>query len=120
MAFNTQTWGSNPIGTPGPYDSLNFGLNSSAPPSVGTRPFPDTAYWNTQTAGNYADGGAGGVGIFRRDTNWTPFSGAVSFQATTASTVPEPGTLGLVSALLGVGLVAWRRRTGASKGRVAE
>ena len=97
VAFNTTTWGAQPIGQPGPYESLNFGLNSSAPPAVGTRPFPDTAYWNTQTASNYADGGAGGVGIFRRDTAWTPFSGAASFDA-----VPEPTTY----ATLGIGLLA--------------
>ena len=76
VAFNTQTWGYSPIGTPGPYVSLNFGLTDQAP-TVGTDPFPDTAYWNTQTAGNYGDGGAGGVGIFRRDTGWTPYRGAI-------------------------------------------
>ena len=88
VAFNTQTWGYHPIGVPGPYESLNFGLATTPPeplPSVGSRPFPDTAYWNTQTAANYTDLGAGGVGTFRRDTNWTPFSGAASFVA-----VPPP------------------------------
>jgi hypothetical protein len=87
LAYNTQTWGYNPIGTPGPYESLNFGL-AQLPPSVGSNPFPDTAYWNTQTPGNYADGGAGGVGVFRRDTNWTPFSGAVTFETQALAEVP--------------------------------
>jgi hypothetical protein len=104
VAFNTETYGYQPIGKPGPYISLNFGLNSSAPPAVGTRPFPDTAYWNTSTAGNYADGGAGGVGTFRRDTGWTPYSGAVSFD------VPEPGTVALLLVGLGVLSIAGRRR----------
>jgi hypothetical protein len=117
VAFNTNTWGYQPIGKPGPYESLNFGGNDSAPPSVGSRPFPDTAYWNTATAGNYADGGAGGTGTFRRDTGWSapppPFSGAVSFQATTLSSTPEPGTFALLGmGLLGIGLVARRRRHG--------
>jgi hypothetical protein len=65
-------------------------------PSVGSNPFPDTAYWNTQTAANYADGGAGGVGIFRRDTNWTPFSGAVSFETLDLVEVPALSPYGLV------------------------
>jgi hypothetical protein len=80
VAFNTLTWGYNPIGVDGPYESLNFGL-AQVPPTVGTNPFPDSAYWNTATAGNYGDGGTGGVGVFRRDTMWTPYSGAVTFRA---------------------------------------
>src|SRR5262249_40256180 len=79
VSYNTLTWGYNPIGVDGPYESLNFGVTTAAP-STGSNPFPDTAYWNTNTAGNYADGGAGGTGTFRRDTGWTPFSGAISFE----------------------------------------
>jgi hypothetical protein len=106
LAFNTNSWGYNPIGQPGPYESLNFGLSSSAP-SVGSNPFPGTAYWNTATGSSYADGGAGGVGIFRRDTGWTPYSGAVTFDV-----VPEPGTYLLLSfGLLGIGVVGRRRRS---------
>ena len=113
LAFNTNTWGYNPIGSPGPYESLNFGLNDSAPPATGTRPLPDTAYWNTQTAGNYTDGGAGGVGTFRQDTAWTPYSGAVSFDAT--APLPEPGTFGLLAmGLLGACRVVRRRRSSTS------
>lgn len=105
VAFNTQTWGYTPIGTPGPYDSLNFGL-ADQPPSVGSNPFPDTAYWNTQTAANYADGGAGGVGIFRRDTNWTPFSGAANFEGLDVTEVPTLSPLALVLLALGLALAA--------------
>jgi hypothetical protein len=94
VAFNTQTWGYNPIGTPGPYVSLNFGLTDQ-PPSVGSNPFPDTAYWNTQTAGNYSDGGAGGVGVFRRDTAWTPYSGAATFETQELIEVPTLSPLAL-------------------------
>jgi hypothetical protein len=101
VAFNTQTWGYAPIGTPGPYVSLNFGLATS-PPTIGSNPFPDTAYWNTQTAANYADGGAGGVGTFRRDTAWTPFSGAVTFESKSLTEVPALSPLGLL--MLGIGL----------------
>lgn len=107
IAYNTQTWGANPAGSDGPYDSLNTGLNDHAPPTTGSRPLPDTAYWNTSTAGNYADGGAGGVGIFRQDTAWTPYSQGAEFIGTPSAT-PEPGTIGL---LCGGGIViAWLRR----------
>jgi hypothetical protein len=100
LAYNTETWGANPIGTPGPYNSLNFALVTTGP-SVGTQPLPDTAYWNTSTASNYADGGAGGVGTLRQDTNWTPFSGAIEFDV-----APEPCTGPLVGlALFGIGFL---------------
>jgi len=88
LAYNTADYGYNPIGTPGPYNSLNFGL-ADVPPSVGSNPLPDTAYWNTSYAGFYTDGGAGGVGTFRQDTNWSPYSGAITFNAA----VPEPGSV---------------------------
>jgi PEP-CTERM motif len=95
LSFNTQTWGAAPIGVDGPYDSLNFALSKSAP-SVGGNPLPGTAYWNTETAADYTDGGAGGVGIFRQDTGWAPYSGAIEFSAT-----PEPSSL----VLLGTGVL---------------
>jgi len=102
IAFNTNTWGYKPIGAPGPYESLNFGL-STTPPTAGSNPLPDTAYWNTQTAANYTDFGAGGVGTFRQDTNWTPYSGAVTFAT------PEPGSIILMGCglMLLVGICHW-------------
>jgi hypothetical protein len=108
LAFNTNTWGSNPTGQPGPYESLNFGLATVAP-TTGSNPLPGTAYWNTATAGNYADGGAAGVGTFRSDTNtdWALYSGAVDFNV-----IPEPATcLELTAGLLGMCLLARRRRS---------
>lgn len=117
VAYNTQTWGYDPIGTPGPYVSLNFGL-ADQPPSVGSNPFPDTAYWNTQTAANYADGGAGGVGTFRRDTNWTPFSGAASFETLEVTEVPTLSPLALLVLVFALALIAVvRLRSAGYKGR---
>ena len=87
VAYNTNTWGYAPIGQPGPYESLNYGLATVAAITAGSNPFPDTAYWNTMQASFYADGGAGGVGTFRRDTDWTPYIGAISF------TAPNPPAL---------------------------
>jgi hypothetical protein len=106
LAFNTETWGASPLGVDGPYDSLNFAL-STDPPSVGSNPLPDTAYWNTATANNYADHGAGGVGTFRQDTGWSPYTGAITFDGTAT---PEPSTL-LLMALSIIGLAAGKYRT---------
>jgi hypothetical protein len=103
VAYNTQTWGANPIGAAGPYNSLNFGLADVAP-TVGTDVNPDDAYWNTMTAANYTDGGAAGVGVFRQDTNWAPYSGMIQVNA-----VPEPASVALIA--LGSLAVScgWRR-----------
>lgn len=82
VAYNTNTWGYDPIGQPGPYESLNVGL-AVVPPTVGTDAETDALFWNTMTPANYTDGGAGGVGIFRRDDNWTPHSPAIEMKAFT-------------------------------------
>ncbi|MGA2441709.1 MAG: PEP-CTERM sorting domain-containing protein [Tepidisphaeraceae bacterium] len=100
VAYNTQTWGYTPYGVPGPYESLNYGLADVAP-TVGTNPNPDDAYWNTETASGYTDGGAAGVGIFRQDTNWTPYAATIQVSA-----VPEPASF----SLLGIGALALLRR----------
>ena len=51
-----------------PYDSLNMGLTQDPTNlSIGTDVIPGTVYWNTATAPNYCDGGAGGVGTMRAD-----------------------------------------------------
>ena len=79
IAYDTNSWGYHPIGLPGPYESLNVGLNDTSSPSVGTDVNPDAVYWNTLTAAWYADGGYSGVGLFRQDTNWTGYVPAVEF-----------------------------------------
>lgn len=104
LAFNTEHYGYAPIGSPGPYASLNLGL-AQVPPVLGSNPFPDTAYWNTINAGNYADGGVGGTGVFRRDTNWTPYSGAVNYDALDPAMVLAAPTLSTYALLLLAGAV---------------
>jgi hypothetical protein len=77
IAYNTSDYGATPYGDSTAchatvagcgYDSLNVGLSQDPTNvSVGSDPNPGTLYWNTQTAGNYCDGGAGGTGTFRID-----------------------------------------------------
>lgn len=105
LAYNTQSYGASPIGADGPYNSLNFALNDGVGGgiTVGSNDNLDDTMWNTSFAGFYTDGGAGGVGLFRADTNWTGYTPMIEFNA-----IPTPGAL----ALLGLGglTVARRRR----------
>jgi parallel beta-helix repeat protein len=80
IVYNTGNYGPAPLGVGGPYNSLNVGLDDQAP-TVGTDIEPDALFWNTSFAGFYTDGGAAGVGIFRRDTAWSPYTPAVRFAA---------------------------------------
>lgn len=86
VAYNTSHYGANPIGTTGPYDSLNVGTSPS--PTVGTAlPTANDAYQNSSWAGAYCDNGAGGTGTFRLDAGcWTGFLPAIKI----AATVPMP------------------------------
>ena len=72
VAYNTQTYGRAPIGTSGPYNSLNVGVVGSA--TAGTDDNTDRVFWNTSTAASYADGGFAGSGVFREDTGWAAVS----------------------------------------------
>jgi hypothetical protein len=68
VAYNTQSYGAVPMAAPGPYNSLNVGVEGSA--TVGSDDNIDRVFWNTATAAWYADKGLAGVGIFREDTGW--------------------------------------------------
>lgn len=78
IAYNTSHNGYAPIGQTGSYNSLNVGLGTTGP-NVGTDVEPDAMFWNTTFAPNYTDGGAGGVGVFRRDTTWSPYGLVTKF-----------------------------------------
>jgi hypothetical protein len=87
VAYNTTSWGAAPYGTGTAcfsssggcgYDSLNIGLTNTGP-TVGTDTDPNGLFWNTSTAANYCDGGAGGTNTLRDDTGpgcWTPYTPA--------------------------------------------
>lgn len=102
LAYNTQTHGYNPTGVAGPYNSLNFGLNTVAP-SIGTDVNIDSVFVNTTWAGFYTDGGNAGVGTFRSDTGWSSpyYTPAIEFNTVDSAPVPEPGTM----MLLGMGML---------------
>jgi hypothetical protein len=84
VEYNTQSYGDAPIGSPGPYNSLNVGVPSGQVPTVGTDANADNVFWNTSHAPFYTDGGTDGVGTFREDTNWTP-NGTVAFKVEATS-----------------------------------
>lgn len=89
LAYNTQTYGTAPIGSNGPYNSLNVLVPSNQPVTVGTDDSANEVFWNTSTAGWYTDGGASGVNTFRKDTNWSP-NGTIAMKITATSPVVTP------------------------------
>lgn len=99
LDFNTQSYGANPTGVDGPYNSLNVGTSNGA--TVGSDLVADSAYWNTTVAGFYNDGGAGGTGTFRLDQGgWGGYTPAAEFST---AAVPEPASWGLlITAVFGI------------------
>jgi hypothetical protein len=71
IVYNTQTYGPNPTGVDGPYNSLNVAVGRNATvPSVGSDDNNDRTFINSATAGVYGDGGAAGTNNFREDNGW--------------------------------------------------
>jgi hypothetical protein len=91
VAYNTADYGAAPIHAAGPYNSLNVGVPTSQPVTVGSDFNTDTVFWNTSFAGFYTDGGAAGVGVLREDSNWTP-NGTVALKITATSALVGPPT----------------------------
>jgi hypothetical protein len=69
IAYNTNTWGYSPLGTGGPYESLNVGLNGVPPVAVGTDVDPDEVW---RSVGKPS-------GPFAPETGWSPYTPAVKF-----------------------------------------
>jgi hypothetical protein len=92
VAYNTEHYGATPMAATGPYNSLNVALATTSP-TVGSDVDADSMYWNTSTAGWYADGGVGGVGTLRADDGGWAGYGLVLEVATDdlLSTLPAPG-----------------------------
>ena len=62
VAYNTQNYGANPVGVAGPYDSLNFALNTaSVAVSTGSDVNSDEIYWDQKSTGLVADNGWAGL-----------------------------------------------------------
>ena len=91
IAYNTQHYGATPLGGPGPYNSLNVGIPTGQTASVGSDDSANNVYWNTSYGPFYSDGGLGGTGTFREDTNWAP-NGTVAFKITATPALVAPPT----------------------------
>ena len=83
IAYNTNTWGYDPVGQEGPYDSLNVAVigdgetASSTQPTVGADPDPDMLRRNYY---DFTSDPAGYTG-FEKETDWTGYAPAIEFLA---------------------------------------
>ena len=88
VSFNTEHYGSAPVGVPGPYNQLGV-VVAHVPPAPGTDVEPDAIFWQTADATSYADGGLAGVNRFRSDTGWTPYKPAIRFTNSAYGTIAD-------------------------------
>lgn len=73
VGYNTQHYGTAPLGVGGPYDSLNVAIPDNQTVSVGQDVDVDSVYWNSTYAGREAG--------LRADSGWTP-NGTVALKLT--------------------------------------
>jgi hypothetical protein len=82
FAYNTADYGAAPLHTPGPYNSLNVGIPTDQPVTVGTDDNVDNVFTDTTYPG-YTAG-------FKQDTGWKP-NGTVALKIT-ATEATQPVT----------------------------
>ncbi len=98
IAYNTETWGANPLGYDGPFDSLNVGLNTVSP-SVGSDVVPGTLYSSDNSTSH----------VFMAETGWSPYTPEAEFDV--LSPTPEPSTFAFVGfGLIGLAVAARAKR----------
>lgn len=74
VAFDTQTYGTTPLGVEGPYNSLNVAVPEWQLAAVGEDSNTDGTWWDSTYTGRTAG--------LREDTGWTPY-GTVALKITT-------------------------------------
>jgi hypothetical protein len=96
LAFNTQSYGSSPMGVSGPYNSLNWAVGPST--TTAGSDDADVAYINRlQNPG------------FQRESGWGDYAPMVEVTAVVAT--PEPATMGLLATgLIGIAGIVRRRK----------
>mgnify|MGYP003572137873 CR=1 FL=1 len=102
VAYNTANHGAVPIGSAGPYSSLNVAVDPP-PPTIGSNPEPDDTWGDSSWAGYYCDGGAGGTDTLRRDYAvdcWIGYTPIMVINPTPPPQLPATGTIAVV--ILGV------------------
>jgi hypothetical protein len=85
VAYNTQSYGADPTGAEGPYNSLNVAVTEpktkeeeevgkgGVKPSVGTDPLPEYTYFNSTYGLMYGAEPHGAVGTFSLANEWTGY-----------------------------------------------
>jgi hypothetical protein len=102
VSFDTSSYGENPIGASGPYDSLNYGLSAGA--LVGTDVETATTFLDSDWADAYCDAGANGTGVLRRDADcWDGYVPTARFEA--RDDTPEIPEFGGLLAVATIGLI---------------
>ena len=100
IAYNTQHYGANPVGTDGPWNSLNVGTQTfDGQPTYGTDVEPNGAFVAAGNGVAYGDKGANGLNTFRDDTgtvgfpagqSWVDYKPLACFGTTCPQAEPAP------------------------------